>query len=175
MGMKQQLYTTEELTAARAAQRRAAVAMAVVGAVGLAACVVLCFLATRQNQEITRPLTIGASILSGWIVIFLSHSSFDGARAHARHAELMLTGPRETFSGAFSIQEGAFRVRRGVSIRRVRLRRGFHDIALTVSAEKAPLLPETFTGTVETVYDTIVSFEEGPVPEAESDFGEASA
>lgn len=175
MDMKHQLYTSEESAIAKAAQRRAAVAMAIVGAAGLAACVVLCFLATRQNQDVTRPLTIGASILSGWIVIFLSHSSFDGARAHARHAELMLTGPRETFSGAFSIQEGVYRVRRGVSIRRVKLNQGFHDVMLTVSAEKASLLPETFTGTVETVYDCIVAFEEGPVPETEPGFGEVGA
>ena len=160
-------YRQEELTAARAAQKRTGAAMAVVAGAGLVVCVVLCCLATRKNQDVTLPLTIGASTLAGWIVIFLSHSRYDGAKARARHAELMLTGPRERFSGRFTKLEGVYRVKKGVSIRKVRLQEEFHETLLTVSDEKAALLPDDFTGTVETVYDCIVAYEAADAPSRE--------
>ena len=154
------LYESEELPRAQAAEKRVRRAMLVVAAVGLVLCVLLCCCTTRKNQDVTLPLIVGASVLSGWIVIFLSHSRHDGARAKARHAELMLTGPRETFSGRFEKLEGVYRVKKGVSIRKVRLRDDFHETLLTLSAEKAALVPDAFTGTVETVYDCIVAWAE---------------
>jgi hypothetical protein len=109
---------------------------------------------------VTLPLTVGTSVLSGWIVIFLSHSRLEDARAKARHAELMLTGPRETFSGRFEKLPGVYRVKKGVAIRKVRLQEELHETMLTVSAQKADRLPDAFTGRVETVYDCIVAFRE---------------
>ena len=157
-------YRQEELTEAETAQKRARTAMAVAAGAGLAVCVILCCFATRKNQDVTLPLTIGTSTLAGWIVIFLSHSRYDEARARARHVELMLTGPRERFSGRFTKQEGVYRVKKGVSIRKVRQQEEFHETMLTVFAEKASLLPDEFTGTVETVYDCIVAYEEAEAP-----------
>lgn len=154
------LYESEELPRAQAAEKRVRKAMLMVAAVGLLLCVLFCCFTTRKNQDVTLPLTVGASILAGWIVIFLSHSRFDGARAKARHAQLMLTGPRETFSGRFEKLEGVYRVKKGVSIRKVRLQDDFHETLLTISAEKAALVPDAFTGTVETVYDCIVAWAE---------------
>ena len=162
------LYQPEELTEARAAQRRAGRTMLAVAGAGLAVCVLLCCLTTRQNQGLTFPLTLGASVLSGWIVIFLSHSRYQPARARVRHVELMLTGPRERFEGRFEKLEGTWLVKKGVPIRKVMEREEFHETLLSVYAEKADRLPEEFTGAVETVYDCIVAFEEasasGEVP-----------
>lgn len=160
---RKSLYRPEELTEARAAQRRAGRTMLAVAGVGLAACIVLCCLTTRQNQGLTFPLTVGASILSGWVVIFLSHSRYQPARAKVRHVELMLTGPRERFEGRFEKQEGTWLVKKGVPIRKVRQSEEFHEMLLSVYAEKAEQLPNTFTGSVETVYDCIVTFEDVPV------------
>ena len=156
-----ELYQQDELTRAEAARRRSGRAMAVTAAVGFAACVALCCLATRHNQGLTLPLTVGTSVLSGWIVIFLSHTRYEGAKARVRHLETMLTGPRERCAGRFVLQEGVYRVKRGVSIRKVRLQEEFHASMLTVADEKAPLLPDAFTGTAETVYDCIVAWAEG--------------
>ncbi len=153
------LYEPEELTRARAAEGRTRRTMLIVAVSGLVLCVLCCCFTTRQNEDVTLPLTVGTSILAGWIVIFLSHSRLDDARARARHAELMLTGPRETFSGRFEKLPGVYRVKKGVSIRKVRLKEDFHEIMLTLSDEKAARLPDVFTGTVETVYDCIVAFE----------------
>ena len=133
--------------------------MLAVAGLGLGLCVAVCCLATHRNQSVTRPLTIGTSILAGWIVIFLSHSRYDGAKALARHLELMLTGPRERYSGRFEKKEGVYRVKGGVSIRKVGLREDFHETMLTVADAKAGLLPDAFEGTVETVYDCIVAYE----------------
>ncbi len=155
------LYQQEELSRAEAVRRRAGRAMAAVAAVGLVICVFLCCFATRKNQSVTLPLTIAASVLSGWVVIFLSHSRYEVAKAQVRHLETMLTGPRERFAGRFTKQEGVYRVRRGVSIRKVRLQEEFHQYMLTVADQKAARLPDEFTGTVETVYDCIVAWEEG--------------
>ena len=152
------LYESDELTLARAAEGRTRRIMLAAAIVGLVLCVLFCLLTTRKNQDVTLPLTVGTSILAGWIVIFLSHSRLEDARARARHAELMLTGPRETFSGRFEKLPGVYRVKKGVAIRKVRLREDFHETMLTVSAQKADRLPDVFTGTVETVYDCIVAF-----------------
>ena len=99
------LYGQEELTKARIARQRTGRAMIAVAAVGLAACVAVCCFATRQNQGVTLPLAVGISTLAGWIVIFLSHSRYEGAKARVRHVELMLTGPRERFSGTLQSSE----------------------------------------------------------------------
>ena len=154
------LYESEELTRAQAAEKRTGRAMGIVAAVGLVLCVLFCLVTTRKNQDVTLPLTVGTSILAGWVVIFLSHSRLDHARAQARHAQLMLTGPRERYAGRFIRQDGVWRVKRGVSIRKVRLQEEFHESMLTVADEKAPLLPDEFTGTAETVYDCIVAWAE---------------
>ncbi len=153
-------YRQEELAAAQADCRRSGRAMAVAGGLGLALCILICCFATRHNRGVTFPLTVAASVLSGWIVIFLSHSRHAPAKARVRHVELMLTGPRERFAGRFEKLEGTYRVKGGVSIRKVRLREEFHETMLTVYAEKAPLLPEAFEGAAETVDDCIVAFEE---------------
>ena len=155
------LYRPEELTEARAARRRTGRAMLSVALLGLAACVTICCCATRQNQAVTLPLTVGVSILAGWIVIFLSHSRYQMAKARVRHLELMLTGPRETFSGRFTQLPGTWRVKKGVSIRKLRQQEDFHETLLSVYDEKASQLPEAFEGTVETVYDCVVAFREG--------------
>ena len=154
------LYESDELTLARAAEGRTRRIMLAAAIVGLVLCVLFCRFTTRQNQGVTLPLTVGTSVLAGWIVIFLSHSRLEDARARARHAELMLTGPRETFSGRFEKLPGVYRVKKGVAIRKVRLQEEFHETMLTVSAQKADRLPDVFTGTVETVYDCIVAFRE---------------
>ena len=157
----QELYKSEELDRARAAQKGARTAMLVAGGLGLFICVLLCCFTTRQNQHLTFPLTFASSVLSGWAVIFLSHSRYQPARARVRHIERMLAGPRERFEGRFEKLEGTWWVKRGVPIRKVRQREEFHETLLSVYAEKAARLPDEFDGAVETVYDCIVAFREG--------------
>ena len=51
------------------------------------------------------------------------------------------------------------RVRNGVTVRKVRLRAVPRDVLLNLNEEKATLLPDAFSGTVETVYDFIAAYE----------------
>ena len=156
---KTELYHVTESDVAKSRQRRSLIAMLAVGGAGLLACVLLCVFTTRRNQGIMLPLIIGTSILMGWIVIFLSHAFYGEARAIVRHDELMLTGERETFTGSFEKTDEVRRVRNGVAVRKVLARVEEHERVLTVSESKAALLPDRFSGSVETVYDFIAAFE----------------
>ncbi len=154
------LYKPEELTKALAAKRRADRLRLAVALLGLAACVAVCCFATRQNRAVTLPLTVGLSTAAGWIAIYLSHSRCEAARARVRHIELMLTGPRETYTGRFTKLDGVWHVKKGVSIRKLRQQEAFHETLLSVWDEKAARLPDEFEGAVETVYDCVAAFRE---------------
>ena len=71
----------------------------------------------------------------------------------------MLNEPRETFTGRFEKTDDVRRVKNGLSVRRVRCFEDEHETALSVNESKAALLPDAFSGTVQTVYDFIVAFE----------------
>lgn len=154
-----ELYQTAELNNARTRRKRAQTAMCIIGAIGLAACVALCIFVTRRNRTVLLPFIVGISILSGWAVIFLSHTFFSESRAAERHTELMLTGERETFSGSFQKTGEVKRVRNGVAVRKVLAFVDGRERVLTVGESKAALLPDRFTGKAETVYDFIAAYE----------------
>lgn len=154
-----ELYHLEETDVAKFKKRKALAAMIGVGAVGLLVCVLLCVFTTRKNSGTMMPIIIGVSIVAGWIVIFLSHAFFGEARAVQRHDELMLTGERETFEGSFRKTDEVHRVRNGVAVRKVIAYVDERERVLGVGESKAALLPERFSGRVETVYDFIAAFE----------------
>ncbi len=154
-----ELYRTEERDRAALRKKRAKTAMLAVGAAGLVACAVLCCFATRKTVAVLRPVVIGVSILSGWVVIFLSHAVYGEAKAAQTHDELMLSGERITVAGSFEKTDDVRRVKNGVTVRKVRLRSEPRDMLLNLNEEKAALLPDAFSGTVETVYDFIAAYE----------------
>ena len=154
-----ELYHLEETDVAKFRKRKALAGMIVIGAIGLFACILLCTLTTRKNSGTMMPIIIITSIVAGWIVIFLSHTFYGEARAVQKHDELMLTGDRETFVGSFRKTTDVHRVRNGVAVRKVLALVDERERVLGISESKAALLPETFTGRVETVYDFIAAFE----------------
>ena len=154
-----ELYHAEALLPERVRKRRVLIVMLAVAAAGLAACIILCTFATRRNLRLIMPLTIGTSILSGWIVITLFHGAFSEAGAQYKHTDVMLNEPREVFTGRFEKTDDVRRVKNGLSVRRVRCIDGERETALTVNESKAALLPDVFVGTVQTVYDFVVAFE----------------
>lgn len=154
-----ELYNTDALLPERARKKRALIAMLILGAIGLAACIVVSTFATRRNLRLILPLTIGISIATGWIVITILHGAFSEAGAQVRHNDLMLNEPRETVVGRFEKTDDVRRIKNGLSVRRVQWHGEENEGTLSVNEQKAALLPDTFTGTVETVYDFIVAFE----------------
>lgn len=154
-----ELYHAEAVLPERARKKRILIVMLTIAAVGLAACIVLCTFATRRNLRLIMPLTIGTSVLSGWIVITLFHGAFSEAGAQCKHADIMLNEPREVFTGRFEKTDDVRRVKNGLSVRRVICIENERETVLTVNEAKAALLPDTFCGAVQTVYDFIVAFE----------------
>ena len=154
-----ELYQMQEADAANTRRRKALTAMITAGAIGLLTCVLLCLFVTRKNSMKILPFVIGASILSGWTVIFLSHTFYGEARAAVRHDEMMLTGERETFVGRFQKTDEVHRVKNGVTVRKIIALCDERERVLSVSEQKAALLPDTFDGKVEAVYDFIAAIE----------------
>jgi hypothetical protein len=155
-----ELYDPEALPKKRARRKTLLAVMLGIGGIGLFVCILLCVLTTRKNYMTMLPLTIAASVLAGWIVITLLHGSFGNANADVRHWETMLREPRETQRGRFEKTGDVQRVRNGMTVRRVRFFEEERERVLSVSEHLADRLPDAFSGTVETVYDFIVAYEE---------------
>ena len=159
MEKRVELYHADALPDKRARKKKLLGVMLCVGGIGLLACILLCAFATRQNRHVMLPLAIGTSILAGWIVITFLHGSFGNAAADIRHCELMLSEPRVEQHGSFRKTGEVRLVRNGMHVRKVLLREGDRERVLSVSEMKAKELPDSFTGTAETVYDYIVAYE----------------
>ena len=154
-----ELYHANALPEKRAKKKKLMTVMLCVGGLGLLICILLCAFATRMNRHVLLPLTIGTSVLAGWIVITFLHGSFNSANADVRHCELMLSEPRTEQSGVFQKTGDVRRVRNGMHVRKVLMKEGDRERVLSVSEMKADRLPDAFSGTVETVYDYIVAYE----------------
>lgn len=155
-----ELYGENALISERGRKRRTGIVMLIVLAIGLAACVVLCTFATRRNLKVLLPVTIGVSVLTGWIDITILHGAFGESNARVRHMNMMLTEPRETVRGRFEKTDDVTRMRNGMSIRKVRLTvEEQPERILSVNEALSDRLPDGFTGTAETVYAFIVAYE----------------
>ncbi len=156
---RMELYDLNALPKKRERQKKLRIVMLCIGGLGLLICILFCVFATRKNYGVLLPLTIGTSMLTGWIVITFLHGSFGIARADVRHCEMMLSEPRTVQRGTFEKTDEVRRMRNGMHVRRVLLFEGERERLLSVSEQKASKLPDRFTGTAETVYDFIVSYE----------------
>ena len=154
-----ELYDPGALPKKRVRRRKLFAAMLCIGGIGLFVCILFCVLTTRKNYMTMLPLTIAASVLTGWIIITFLHGSFSDANADVRHWETMLREPRETQRGRFEKTDDVRRVRNGMTVRKVRFFEDERERVLSVSEHLADRLPDTFSGTVETVYDFIVAYE----------------
>ena len=131
----------------------------VIGAIGLAICIALCACTTMKNHRVLQWTTVAASVLTGWILIFLHHAVFSEARALYQHAERVREAQRETYTGTFEQTDTVLRVRKGITLRRVNAHCGGRDTVLNVSEVKAKRLPKRFSGTVEAADFFIVTAE----------------
>lgn len=159
MEKRVELYHANALPDKRARKKKLLGVMLCIGGIGLLACILFCAFATRQNRHVMLPLAIGTSVLTGWIVITFLHGSYGHAGADVRHCELMLSEPREIQRGRFTKTDEIRRVKNGMHVRKVLLTEGDRERILSVSEMKAKELPDSFSGTAETVYDYIVAYE----------------
>ena len=154
-----ELYEKSAFVQERARKRRTLLLMLLIGAAGLAACIVLCTFGTRRNQKVLLPVTIGISIVTGWTVITILHGAFAASDARCKHSALMLNEPRETVHGRFEKTDSISRMKNGVAVRKVLCTEGDRETVLSVNASLAKDLPDAFIGTAETVYSFIVAYE----------------
>lgn len=154
-----ELYRKESQEKAQARCVRTRNAMLAIAGAGLLACILLCVFTTRKNEDVMLPLTIGASVLSGWIVITLLHTVYGESKATIRHMQAMEEGEREALSGRFEKTAEVYRIRHGVTVRRVRARIGERDTMLNIADALSKDLPDAFAGTVDAVHGFIVAYE----------------
>ena len=154
-----ELYEEATLQTERGRKNRLLIVMLVIAAVGLAACIVLCTLATRRNLRILMPITIAVSVLAGWVNITILHGPFAAINARVRHYKTMLNEPRETEHGSFEKLDGVTLMKNGMTIRKVRRTENGHETILSVNEALSKQLPDAFTGSVETVYAFIAAYE----------------
>ncbi len=159
MMKRMELYSKDALPPERARKKRAMIAMLIIAGIGLAACITLCALVTRRNIQLFLPLTIGISTVMGWIAITILHGSFGNAAAQVKHIDLMLNEQRKTVTGSFEKTGVVRRVKNGMNVRKVRCVENGFERVLSLNEQKASMLPDAFTGTVQTVYDYIVAYE----------------
>ena len=110
-----ELYDAGSLPEKHRRKKKLRTAMLCIGGIGLSVCILLCVLATRKNQGLLLPLTIGVSILTGWIVITILHGPFGCANADVRHCELMLNEPRAVQRGSFRKTDEVRHMRNGIT------------------------------------------------------------
>jgi hypothetical protein len=154
-----ELYRDEDLKRIQVRHKRTCIATIVVAAAGLMLCILFCILTTRKNQGVMLPLTIGTSILTGWTVITLSITLLDAEKAAIRHAKKIAEGEKETFEGRVEKTDELWHIRKGVSVRKVRVTADGRETVLNVSEALSKRLPDAFTGKVDVVYDFIVAYE----------------
>ncbi len=153
-----ELYLETELERERARKKRAGIAMIAVAAAGLLACVLFCVFTKRKNLTVMLPLTVCTSILAGWIVIFLSHTAYGDAKAAIRHREMLAEGERELFCGRIEKTDEVYRVRKGIRVRKVRVKSEERETTLMISEALSGRLPDAFDGEVEASYDFVVAY-----------------
>lgn len=159
MKNKVELYEKSAFLRERARKRRILLLMLLIGAAGLAACIVLCTFGTRRNQKVLLPVTIGISVVTGWTVITILHGTYAASDARCKHSALMLNEPRETVHGHFEKTDSVTRMKNGIAVRKVLRTEEDRETVLSVNESLAKDLPDAFTGTAETVYSFIVAYE----------------
>ncbi len=127
MNTTQELYSREDLARLEKKTKRAGRAAAIFAAVTLMICVLLCCLTTQTNAARMEKATVAASVLGGWIVIYLYNNPVKDLRYERGHAQMLLEGERETLEGVLELSEQRMRIRGSIR---------FYPLTLTDGDEK---------------------------------------
>ena len=106
-----ELYSRQDIRRLKNEYRNWKIATALIAAVTLAVCVLLCCLTDMKNAAVMERAAVAVSVLGGWIVIYLYHNVVQDRRAGIGHAEMLLEGERETVEGVLSLSGQRMRIR----------------------------------------------------------------
>ncbi len=126
----------------------------------LALCVGFCVCTRTANAERMLAYTIVTSILGGWTALTIRIFVIDELIYARKHTEAMLTDPRERVSGTFTVTKERVRIKRGVTMRKVKVDGAPGVASLQLYEGLANRFPQTGVTAVETVYGFIVAYEE---------------
>ena len=155
-----ELYTSAALARLRRRNRIWAFVLAALACAALIACVFLCARVGTLNAQSMLARIIAVSTLGGWLVITLWWNVLLPGRREAAHETHMLTGEREADAGELTVTKELQIIPKSAPLLRAVLRDGARVRRLSVSPEKAALLPDAPRRVrVWTVYGFIVAWE----------------
>ena len=152
-----ELYDKEEIAALRTKRFVWTAVAALVLLTGLAICVALCIQTRPSNMGQMLKNAILVSTVTGWIVITILHFAIAELLHIEKHAESMLTGESETKEGPFTLTKEYVRIKKGVSM--VRLRGAAPGQGVQVFEQKAKLLKGKRIARVRVVYGFAVAYQ----------------
>ncbi len=156
------LYTEEEAAALRKRAGRCRLAMLLTAGIGLALCVVLCFLVTTANAGRMQIAVIAVSVLAGWAVILIWALGRQPSHAEGTHMESLLANTeREFHTGYLTPQPQIRHLPRSIQVQTVLLETEDHQQRkLSVLARKCADLPQrNILVRVETARNYIIAWE----------------
>ncbi len=154
------LYEPNEIARQRTRLRLWIGAAAAIAAATLLACIVLCTRVRTENAQRLLLWCVALSTLGGWIVLSLRIFAIDECRNAIRHAEAMLSGPREIVEGTFALTTERVRIKNGVSMVRVSVCGAPQVQSLQLYDKKRKRFESANPVRVTTVYGFIVAYEE---------------
>ena len=127
---------------------------------GLMVNTLLCSWVTTANAIPLQWTTVGISTLVGWAAILLFSLRIRPCHRAARHAESMLQGTRESFSGVLTYVSSPIQIPNSIAIQNVQLQCESNTLTLHVFVQKMKALPPDGTPVrVATVHRYIVAWE----------------
>ncbi|MDE6373231.1 MAG: hypothetical protein K2L72_01900 [Clostridia bacterium] len=84
-------YSREQVAALTAKRRGLAISMAAVGAVGVAVCAALCFIADRNNSAVVTAVNCLISVLCGWYIFGCLFGALLPIKARIAHIKRLLS------------------------------------------------------------------------------------
>lgn len=137
------LYTLSEVRSLTRRKNRCRLWALILSVLTAAVCITLCFFVRTGNAGKLQLLVTVVFMLGGWAVILLLRAGYFPAKALKAHCEGMLSGVPDEYRGILTVTGQAIRIPKSVVARRVTLRDGEEEIALSVEDGRAAVLPVT--------------------------------
>ena len=135
-----ELYSRQDLKRLEKKTKRAGWAAALIAALTLAVCVLLCCLSNRHTAPVMEKTVTGLSILGGWTVIYLYHHLVKELRWELGHARMLLEEERSVLEGVIEVSKQRMRIRGSIRFFPLVLTDGDERQRSKVIAARAELL-----------------------------------
>ena len=135
-----ELYGRQDIERLETKYRRAKRIAALLGGAALLLCVLFCCLTDRRNAALMERLTVGASVLGGWLLIYLRVNTIADLRHEITHAKMLLEEERTAVEGVLSVSRERMRIRGSIRFYALTLTDGEERRRGMVIASRAELL-----------------------------------